>query len=100
MYYSSNSLSSGVSTTLIVGAVVGSVLGLIFCIGLVVILVCVIKHCKKSNNAVANGMILQPYPPYPPYASYAPYPNYPNYPPANAPPYTFSEPEVIKTPPP
>jgi hypothetical protein len=97
MYSSStDSLSKGLSTTLTIIAVVCAVGGLIFCIGLVVIVVCVIKHFNKRNSSIGNGMVLQPY-------SYPPNPNYipnPNYPPAYAPPYTFTEPEFNKVPPP
>jgi hypothetical protein len=76
--------SNAVSTTLIVGATVGGVLGLIFCIGFIVIVICIIKQCNKPRNAVTGGMVLPPYPsdPY----------NIPRYPSPYAPPYTASAP--------
>jgi hypothetical protein len=85
MSSASNAINTVVSVGTIIAAVVGSVLGLIFCIAGIIVIVCLVKHCKKSRGAVANGMVLPPnsqysnYPPnqyynsnYPPNQNYAP----------------------------
>jgi len=93
---SPDTLSKAVSTTAIIAAVVGTVLGIAFCIGSIVIIICIIKHLNKPRGAVSNGMILEPYPTYPNNAPY--YPPYPNnvanYPPS----YTSPEAEFNKIP--
>ncbi len=95
MSYSSS--SSSVSTVLIVGAVVGTVVGLAICIGSIVIIICLVKHCFKPRTPIQNGVILQPYAPYPDNISNYP-PQYPNYPPPyqnNAPNYPPQYPNSV-----
>ena len=95
---SSSSVSSGLSTTFTIIAIVCSVVGLIFCIGLVVLVVCVIKHFNRRNALVQNAMVLQPYPPY---SNYVSNPNYPPpYPSAYPPPYAPPRRDISKMPPP
>lgn len=74
--------TENVSTTIIiVAAVVSAVVGIIFCIGIIVAIVCIIRHSNKSK-VISNGMILQPY-------SQNTYPM--------PPPYTPPRPEILKT---
>jgi len=96
-----DTLDKAVSTTAIIAAVVGTVFGIISCIGFIVIIICIIKHCNKPRGAVTtNGIILGSYPQYPNNAPY--YPPYtnnvPNYPPQYPPSYTTLQSEFNKIP--
>jgi hypothetical protein len=69
-------VSSSVSTGLIIALVVGVGGGIACCIGVIVVIICMIKQCNKPRTSMAGGMILEPYP------NNAPY-----YPPVNPPAY-------------
>jgi len=91
-----NKLSTGV----IIAVVISSIVGLAICIGIIVLIVCIIKQCSRPSYPRHQGMVLQqpysyPYPQswtsqYPPNMT-----SVSNYPPAYEsvpPPYTASAP--------
>jgi hypothetical protein len=112
-----NTISNALTTGTIIAIAVGSIGGLAVCIGIIIVIVCVVKHTNR-RQAATRGMVIQPaqtypYPQqwqnqYPPNTtSVANYPpnmnamgNYPpgmtnNYPPtysAAGPPYTATAP--------
>ncbi len=97
-YSSSDTFGNTVSTGLIVAAVLSAVFGIIFVIGSIVVVICIIKQCNKSRSAVANGGMFQPYAPYPNNIPNYP-PQFPSpYPPPYPPPYNPSAPEFTKAP--
>ncbi len=95
-------LSNVISTGAIIAIVIGSITGLAICIGLIVILVCIMKHCNRRRSP---GMVLQQQQPYP-HSWTTQYPpsttSVSNYPPGYQPappPYTASAPGAEKPPP-
>jgi hypothetical protein len=100
-YYTiSNALSVGA----IIAIVVGSIGALAVLIGIIIVIVCIVKHSNRRRNLATQGMILQPAQPYPYPQSWAnQYPpnttSVANYPPAYptlAAPYTAPTPDYIK----
>ena len=57
----SDSLVNVLTTGTIIAIVISVIIGLAICIGLAVILVCLIKHCSKSNVVAVEGVVLEPY---------------------------------------
>ena len=77
-----------------IAVVICIIVGLLFCIGVTVITICLIKKCNRPRGMISDGMVLHSYPPNP-YSV----PNYPpQYPPQYPPPYTSLESECTKVP--
>jgi hypothetical protein len=107
-----DALTNALSTGSIIAIVIGSIIGLVVCIGFIFIVIFIINHCNKPRYLTTQGMVLQQQYPYP-HSWTADYPpsttsisNYPpettvdsNYPPpyqSLPPPYTASAPESTK----
>ncbi|CAF1062606.1 unnamed protein product [Adineta steineri] len=89
-----NGTSNGYSTIVIVGGVLGTLCSFAACIGFIICIVCIIKHCNRPRQTVGNGIILQQYPPYPNYVPYNP----PDYPSVSPPPYSNEKAKKITPP--
>jgi hypothetical protein len=99
-----DSLSNALSTGVIVAIVIGSIIGLALCIGSIIIIVCIIKHCNRPSRLGTQGMVLQQPNSYP-HSWTANYPpditsvaNYPPAYPSLPPPYTASASDYTKPP--
>ena len=62
MVYDDDSLVSALSTGTLIAIIISSIIGLAICIGFIVLLICLIKHCSKSRGIGSQGMVLQPHP--------------------------------------
>lgn len=56
------SLANALTTGTIIGIVISAIIGLAICIGLFILLVCLIKHCAKSSVIAVESAALEPYP--------------------------------------
>ncbi|UJR21728.1 hypothetical protein I4U23_024805 [Adineta vaga] len=54
-----DSISSALTTGTIIAIVIGSVCGLIVLIGIIVVIVCIVKHLNRPRHMATNGMVLQ-----------------------------------------
>jgi ATP/ADP translocase len=57
-------ISNTYTTGAIIAIAVGAFIGLVIIIAVIIAIVCIIKHMKRSNNVRSQGMILQPTQPY------------------------------------
>ncbi len=92
-----------IATGAIIAIVIGSITGFAICIGLIVIIVCILRHCNRTRSP---GMVLQQQQPPYPHSWTTQYPpsttSVSNYSPeyqSAPPPYTASAPGAEKLPP-
>jgi len=100
-----DSIANAVSTGSIIAIVIGTICGLAFCIGCIVVVICIIKHGNRRRYPTQGMVLRQPQPQpyihpwttdYPPNTT-----SVSNYPPqyqSDPPPYTASASAPMKSP--